>query len=190
MSCKADAKYNFGRASEHDEIVYGGEEAIRRLIIVAAGHQLVCRAPARTCGDTAVGGLESRALPFRILNFSGANLLCCTCPRLLTAARPGAASQRCFNPDDKVTVPEGESAFVCYWLSLSLCVCACQLLQSRTRVPSNACTISATVQLRLCRVRCSHLSTHRPYPQPLCGWPHAPRPNPHCARARIAPTHP
>ncbi|PNW86218.1 hypothetical protein CHLRE_02g077650v5 [Chlamydomonas reinhardtii] len=47
MSCKADAKYNFGRASEHDEIVYG-------------------------------------------------------------AARPGAASQRCFNPDDKVTVPEVE----------------------------------------------------------------------------------
>ncbi|KAG2483753.1 hypothetical protein HYH03_017408 [Edaphochlamys debaryana] len=47
MSCKADAKYNFGRASEHDEIVYG-------------------------------------------------------------AARPGAASQRCFNENDKVTVPEIE----------------------------------------------------------------------------------
>ncbi|KAG2426003.1 hypothetical protein HXX76_013374 [Chlamydomonas incerta] len=47
MSCKADAKYNFGRASAHDDIVFG-------------------------------------------------------------AARPGAASQRCFNPDDKVTVPEVE----------------------------------------------------------------------------------
>ncbi|PNH00932.1 hypothetical protein TSOC_013213 [Tetrabaena socialis] len=46
MSCKADVQFNFSRASEHDDFVYG-------------------------------------------------------------AARPGAAGQRCFNPEDKVTVAEG-----------------------------------------------------------------------------------
>ncbi|KXZ42296.1 hypothetical protein GPECTOR_165g156 [Gonium pectorale] len=45
MSCKSDVKYNFGRASEYDELVYG-------------------------------------------------------------SARPGAVGQRCFNPEDKVTVAE------------------------------------------------------------------------------------
>lgn len=101
MACKADARYNFARASG------------------TAPNGVPAQQPCLLCRHTPcharMWARRGEVAPLAGPHAPSASYPCPAASAehddlVYGAARPGAAGQRCFDPDDKVTPPEGEWA--------------------------------------------------------------------------------